>query len=45
MPNVSSLDRKEAPGMAVTVCLPALMRSGSTWKKSEVALMNLTRDV
>jgi hypothetical protein len=36
MPKVSSLDMKAAPGMAVTVCLPALIRSGSTCKESAI---------
>merc|ERR1719494_1693525 len=31
MAKLSSLEKKELPGMAVTVCLPALIRSGSTW--------------
>ena len=39
MAKLSSLEKKELPGMAVTVCLPALIRSGSTfglhdWKLS-----------
>ena len=31
MAKLSSLEKKELPGMAVTVCLPALIRSGSTF--------------
>ena len=32
MAKLSSLEKKELPGMAVTVCLPALIRSGSTFR-------------
>ena len=32
MAKLSSLEKKELPGIAVTVCLPALIRSGSTCK-------------
>ena len=32
MAKLSSLEKKELPGIAVTVCLPAFIRSGSTCK-------------
>ena len=32
MPKLSSLEKKELPGIAVTVCFPALIKSGSTFK-------------
>ena len=32
---LSSLEKKELPGIAVTVCLPALIRSGSTCKNQK----------
>jgi hypothetical protein len=33
MAKLSSLLKYEAPGMAVTVCFPALIKSGSTWRR------------
>ena len=32
IPKLSSLEKKELPGIAVTVCFPALIKSGSTFE-------------
>ena len=40
MAKLSSLEKKELPGMAVTVCLPALIRSGSTFGLHDWAEFN-----